>query len=235
VAKRKSVLREYIEIILVAALLFFFIRTDVVQAFRIPSESMEDTLLVGDFLLVNKFIYGARIPLTEIQLPPWRDPQPGDVLVFPYPRNPDQAFIKRCIAVEGQTVEIKDKVVYVDNEQVSDPSYAKFEDQTIKPAARSSRDNWGPKVVPKGRIFVMGDNRDYSSDSRYWGFVDKEAVVGKAFIIYWSWARQNIDPELLWSSSQPLESMASLVQILGYSIVHIPWRVRWNRIGRFIE
>lgn len=233
-ARNKSLLREYVEILLFTVLLFLFIRAEVVQAFRIPSESMEATLQVGDFLLVNKFIYGPGIPFTDIRMPAWRDPEPGDILVFPYPRNPAQMFIKRCIAVSGQKVEIRDKRVYVDDVMVENPPQVKFDDPSVRAAARSTRDNWGPKIVPAGALFVMGDNRDYSSDSRYWGFVDREDVVGNAFIIYWSWERQREDPELVWQSSRPLESMASLVYVLGYNIVHVPWRVRWNRIGRIV-
>ena len=233
-AKQKSVLREYTEIVLLTVLLFLFIRAEVVQAFRIPSESMEATLQVGDFLLVNKFIYGPGVPFTDIRFPAWRDPQPGDILVFPYPRNPAQMFIKRCIAVAGQKVEIRDKKVYVDDVLVQNPPQVKFEDATIRAPHRSTRDNWGPRIVPADHLFVMGDNRDYSSDSRYWGFVDRKEVVGNAFVIYWSWERYRDDPDLVWQSSSPLESMASLVYVLGYNIVHVPWRVRWNRIGRIV-
>lgn len=234
VSRRKSLVREYAEIIVFAVLLFSFIRTDVVQAFRIPSGSMENTLLIGDFLLVNKFIYGPRIPFTTINLPGIRNPQPGDVVVFPFPQNPEQDFIKRCVAIEGQTVEIKDKIVYVDGTPLAKPEEAKFEDPVVKPGVRSPRDNWGPKVVPPGHLFVMGDNRDFSSDSRYWGFVDRETVVGKAFIIYWSWDRQNLDPELNWSGSS-LENAGSFLQVVGYNIAHIPWRVRWQRIAHLID
>lgn len=235
VARQKSIFREYVETIVFAVLLFVVIKTDVVQAFRIPSGSMEDTLLVGDFLLVNKFLYGPQIPFTDIKLPGIRDPQHGDVIVFPYPEDPTKDFIKRCVAVEGQTVEVRDKVVYVDGRPVPDPPNAKHVDPMIVPEQRSPRDNWGPKVVPDGHAFVMGDNRDSSSDSRFWGFVDKRTVKGKALMIYWSWDRQPEDPTLLWSWSQPAQSFSSLTTVVGYNLAHTPWRVRWNRVGRLIE
>ncbi|MBM3263718.1 MAG: signal peptidase I [candidate division Zixibacteria bacterium] len=235
VSAQKSLLREYMEIIVFAVALFGFIRTDVVQAFRIPSGSMENTLLIGDFLLVNKFIYGPRVPFTDIRLPGLRDPRPGDVVVFPFPQNPEQDFIKRCIAVEGQTIEIRDKVVYVDGVKIDNPQAVKFDDPSIKPASRNTRDNFGPKIVPQGHLFVMGDNRDYSHDSRYWGFVDQETVIGNAFIVYWSWDRKSEDPELTWSGSNPVESVVSLAHVVGYNIVHIPWRVRWGRIADLID
>jgi signal peptidase I len=234
-SQQKSLLREYLEIIIFAVLLFGFIRTDVVQAFRIPSGSMEDTLLVGDFLLVNKFIYGPRIPFTDVRLPGWRAPRSGDVVVFPFPQNPDEHYIKRCIATAGQTVEIRDKAVYVDGVKMADPPHIKYDDPVSKPAARSPRDNWGPKVVPEGKMFVMGDNRDFSSDSRYWGYVDTETVIGKALIIYWSWDRRRDDPEMVWMSDRPFESATSLVYTVGYNTIHIPWRVRWSRLGRLID
>lgn len=233
--QQKSIFREYLETIVFAVLLFVVIKTDVVQAFRIPSGSMENSLLVGDFLLVNKFIYGPRVPLTDIKAPGLRDPEPGDVIVFPYPEDPDKDFIKRCIAIEGQTVEVRDKIVYVDGKPISDPVQAKHTESTILPRQRSPRDNWGPKVIPKDRLFVMGDNRDNSSDSRWWGFVDKQTVKGKAFVLYWSWDQQPGDPTLAWSWSQPAQSFASLTHVVGYNIIHTPWRVRWNRIGRLIE
>ena len=233
-AKQKSILREYTEIVLFTVIIFLFIRAEVVQAFRIPSESMEPTLQVGDFLLVNKLIYGPGIPFTEIHLPAFRSPEAGDILVFPYPRNPAQMFIKRCVAIAGQKVEIRDKRVYVDDKLLETPSYVKFEDPEIRAGVRSRRDKWGPKIVPAGALFVMGDNRDYSSDSRYWGFVDTNTVVGNAFIIYWSWERHHDDPSLSWDTSSPLESITSLAYVLGYNIVHIPWRVRWNRLGKIV-
>ncbi len=184
--RRKSLLHEYTEAILLALLLTFVLRSFVIQAFRIPTGSMEDTLLVGDFLFVNKFLYGAKIPFTDIRLPAIRPPQPGDIIVFRYPRDPGKDFIKRCIAVEGQVVEIKDKQVFVDG-VLRDEPYTKFTDQRVKRGTNDPRDNFGPERVPPGHLFMMGDNRDNSSDSRYWGFLDRDLIKGKAMFIYWSW------------------------------------------------
>ncbi len=234
-ARQKSLVREYAETFVFAVLLFIIIKTDVVQAFRIPSGSMEDTLFAGDFLLVNKFIFGPVIPGTDYKLPGIRDPQPGDVLVFPYPKDPSKDYIKRCVAIEGQVVEVRDKVVYVDGEVVDGPAYSKHTDSRIISGKRNTRDNWGPKVVGKDELFVMGDNRDNSADSRFWGYVDKNSVKGQAFIVYWSWEQQAEDPSLAWSWSQPAESFASLTQVVGYNLMHTPWRVRWSRIGRLID
>ena len=141
--RKKSVVREYIEAIVVAVALALVIRQFVVQAFRIPSGSMEDTLLVGDFLLANKFIYGPKIPFTDIRLPGIRRPKTGDIIIFKYPRNPKKDFIKRVIAIEEQRVEIKDKAVYVDGEPLPFPPKSKFTDRRILPREMSHRDNYG--------------------------------------------------------------------------------------------
>lgn len=188
--KKKSAVREYAEAIVVAVALALVIRQFVVQAFRIPSGSMEDTLLVGDFLMANKFVYGPKIPFTDIRLPGIRKPKAGDVIIFKYPRDPRKDFIKRVIATEGQRVEIKDKVVYVDGEPLPFPPKSKFTDRRILPREMSRRDNYGPIIVPKDALFVMGDNRDNSQDSRYWGFVPMRNVKGKAMILYWSWNKE---------------------------------------------
>lgn len=188
--KRKSVVREYVEAFVVAVALALVIRTFIVQAFRIPSGSMEDTLLVGDFLLANKFIYGPKIPVANIRLPGFRKPRLGDIIIFKYPRDPKKDFIKRVIATEGQTVEIRDKAVYVDGKEIPLPSKGKYTSQRVLPADMSTRDNFGPVQVPKDRLFVMGDNRDNSQDSRYWGWVPMENVKGKAMILYWSWNKR---------------------------------------------
>jgi signal peptidase I len=188
--KRKSTFREYVEAILIALLLALFIRTFVVQAFKIPSGSMLNTLLIGDHILVNKFIYGVKNPLNGNTWIPFKKPGRKDIVVFKYPVNPDQDYIKRVIGVEGDTIEIKDKKVYVNGElQVED--YAIFLDNKVLPANVQSRDNMGPITVPGNSLFVMGDNRDNSYDSRFWNFVDLKAVKGKAFILYWSWDKEN--------------------------------------------
>lgn len=184
--RKKRVIRETIESIVIALILALFIRTFVVQAFKIPSSSMEPTLLVGDHLLVNKFIYGIHIPFTDIRLFPFKKPERGDIIVFNFPKDPKKDFIKRVIAVEGDTVEIRDKKVYINGKPAEDP-HAFFAEETILPRVMDQRDNYGPVTVPKDSLFVMGDNRDRSYDSRYWGFVDIKDVEGKALIIYWSW------------------------------------------------
>lgn len=188
--KKKSMVREYVEAIVVAVLLALVIRQFVVQAFRIPSGSMEDTLLVGDFLLANKFVYGPTIPFTDIRLPGIRKPRMGDVVIFKYPRDPKKDFIKRVIATEGQRVEVKDKVVYVDGEILPSPPKSKFTDRRVLSRGISYRDNYGPVTVPGDAFFVMGDNRDNSQDGRYWGFVPMKNLKGKAMILYWSWNRE---------------------------------------------
>jgi signal peptidase I len=183
---RKSVLREYAEAIFIAVLLALFIRTFIVQAFKIPSGSMLPTLEIGDHILVNKFIYGVRNPFTGSILIPIGDPDRLDIIVFRYPVNPSQDFIKRVIGVGGDEVEIVDKEVFVNGERFEVPN-AIFLDERIIPANVQPRDNYGPHIVPAGSFFVMGDNRDNSHDGRFWGFVDANEVRGKAFMIYWSW------------------------------------------------
>ncbi len=182
--RKKSLVREYAEAFLMAVVFTIIIRTFLVQAFRIPTGSMEDTLLIGDFLFVNKFIYGAKLPLVDVRLPKVRAAEAGDIIVFRYPKDPSKDYIKRCVAVAGQTVEIREKLLYVDGELRDEP-FIKHTDRRM--FASAPRDNYGPVTVPPGHLFMMGDNRDNSADSRAWGFLDHNLVKGKALFIYWSW------------------------------------------------
>ena len=184
--KSRNVIREYVEAGVWAIALTLLLRAFVVQAFRIPSESMLDTLLVGDFLFVNKFEYGPKVPFTHIRLPGLRKPHTGDVIVFQYPQDPSKDYIKRCIATGGQTVELRHKQVYVDGVLQNEP-YAKHTTDVEDPAGYTPRDNYLPPTVPPGELFMMGDNRDNSNDSRFWGTVKMDLVKGRAMFIYWSW------------------------------------------------
>ncbi|MCA1784937.1 MAG: signal peptidase I [Desulfobacteraceae bacterium] len=183
-AKKKNAWRENIEAILIAIVIALFIRTFIVQAFKIPSGSMLETLQIGDQILVNKFIYGVKIPFTDGKvLIPFKDPRKGDIVVFKYPEDPSKDFIKRVVAVEGDTVSIVDKKLFVNGKPVENEPYAVYSNLP------THADDMKPIVVPENKLFVMGDNRDNSHDSRFWGFVDLSAVKGKAFMIYWSWNR----------------------------------------------
>lgn len=183
---KKSLVKEYAETIIIAILIALFIRTFIVQAFKIPSGSMKETLLVGDHILVNKFIYGVKIPFLRKTIVPVNDPQRGDIVVFIYPMDRSKDFIKRVIAVGGDTIEIRDKRIYINGEPYQD-GHGCYQDNLIIPRSIQPRDNFGPVTVPEGSLFVMGDNRDQSLDSRFWGFVELKDVLGKAFIIYFSW------------------------------------------------
>lgn len=191
--KKKSTFREYAEAIIVAVLLALFIRTFVIQAFKIPSGSMLPTLLIGDHLLVNKFIYGIRVPFNGKVLVPIKEPKSGDIIVFKFPKDRSIDYIKRVVGVPGDTIQVKNKKLYRNSKRIDDP-HAHFTSTIVLPAGVSPKDNFGPITVPEGKYFVMGDNRDNSSDSRFWGFVDKRDVLGKAIIIYWSW---DIDKPLI--------------------------------------
>jgi signal peptidase I len=184
--RTKSKIQEYVEAIIVAILIALFLRTFVVQAFKIPSRSMVPTLLVGDHLLVNKFIYGVKVPFLRKTFIPVTDPKRGDIIVFIYPKDRSKDFIKRVIGVGGDTIEIKNKKIFLNDKEYTD-TYGIYSDNVIYPGTIQPRDNFGPVTVPRGALFVMGDNRDESADSRYWGFVDLKDVEGKAMIIYWSW------------------------------------------------
>lgn len=197
-------LREYAEALIVALLLALFIRGFVVQAFKIPSESMLDTLLVGDHLLVTKFTYGIQWPFSTKVAVPMSDPKRGEIIVFRYPVDPDKDFIKRVIGVPGDVVEIKAQQVFV-NGQLQEEPYIRHTEPVAVPNPHmpevnaepdkyfdrnsfSWKRDWMPKTtVPPGHYFVMGDNRDHSYDSRFWGFVSREAIRGRALVIYWSW------------------------------------------------
>jgi signal peptidase I len=201
-SRAKSALREYLEAIVLAVALTVVIRGLVVQAFRIPSGSMEDTLLIGDFLFVNKMVYGSEIDigwadwrLVHYRFPAIHAPERGDVIVFRFPEDPSRDFIKRCVALEGQRVEIRDKVLYVDGLAQEEP-YVIHTDPRDLPRGTSARDNFGPIVVPKGHLFMMGDNRDNSLDSRFWGALPMDLLKGKAMFIYWSWDTTRGAPRL---------------------------------------
>jgi signal peptidase I len=188
--KKKGALRENIEAIIVAVILALFIRTFVVQAFKIPSGSMKDTLLIGDHILVNKFVYGVKAPFLKKTIIPINNPQREDIIVFEFPEDPSKDFIKRVVGIPGDVIEIRNKRLYVNGKAVKD-KHGIHKDPKIFSARQQPRDNLGPITVPESKLFVMGDNRDFSYDSRFWGFVDLVAVKGKAFIIYWSWDKEN--------------------------------------------
>jgi signal peptidase I len=188
--KKKHIVREYAESIIIAIILALVIRTFVVQAFKIPSASMEDTMLIGDHLLVNKFIYGIKIPFTDRRILKIRDPKRGDVVVFEYPEDPSKDFIKRVIGTPGDVVQVINKKVYVNGRIYINPHEVHKEPDNI-PEAQNPRDNTEPIKVPANSYFVMGDNRDRSYDSRFWGFVKNEKIRGLAFIKYWSWDKEH--------------------------------------------
>jgi signal peptidase I len=234
---KKSKFREYTEAIIIAVVLALLIRAFVVQAFKIPSGSMLETLQIGDHILVNKFVYGLKFPFSDDRFLIFTPPKRGDIIVFSFPKNKEKQectsfsqnlsarisnavshgnpfylfkddcrdFIKRVVGVGGDRIEIKDKKVYVNNVPLDEP-YAIYKDSNLDPAP-SPRDNFGPFTVPRRSLFVMGDNRDQSYDSRFWGIVDMSEIKGRAFIIYWSW---NGEGGLLD-------------------------KVRWNRLGKTIE
>jgi signal peptidase I len=188
-ARKKHIVREYAESIVIAIILALIIRTFVVQAFKIPSASMEDTMLIGDHLLVNKFIYGFKIPFVDGRFLKIRDPRRGDVIVFEYPEDPSKDFIKRVIGTPGDTVQVINKKVYI-NGKLYVNSHEVHKEPDIIPEAQNPRDNMEPIKVPADSYFVMGDNRDRSYDSRFWGFVKNDKIKGLAFIKYWSWDRE---------------------------------------------
>ncbi|MDD9304611.1 MAG: signal peptidase I [Desulfobacter sp.] len=203
-SKKKNVWRENIEAIVIAIIIALFIRTFIVQAFKIPSGSMLETLQIGDQILVNKFIYGVKIPFTHGKtLILGKNPQKEDIVVFEYPEDPSKDYIKRVIAVGGDTVEIVDKQLYVNDKRIVDQPWAVYRDDRIIPGQYTTRDNMKKITIPPKKIFVMGDNRDNSHDSRFWGFVDLRQVKGEAFMIYWSWNKDRFG-------------------------------IRWNRIGNLL-
>ena len=196
-------LGDWLKSIAIAFVLFLFIRATVVEAFKIPTSSMEGTLLVGDFLLVNKAIYGARIPGTDVTLPALAEPRRGDVIVFHPPHEPEKNYVKRVVGMPADTLEMRDKQLLLNGSPVWEP-YARYVDRqgdAVHPdmewqshhliaaptAYHPTRDNWGPIVVPDGRYFVLGDNRDNSEDSRYWGFVTRDQIRGRPWIVYYSY------------------------------------------------
>ena len=225
-------IRGSMELVRTAALIllfFFLVRSLVVEAFKIPTSSMEGTLLAGDFLLVNKAAYGAEIPSLGVSLPPFADPDRGDVIVFRPPHEPDKHYVKRLVGLPGDTLQMTDKRLFVNGQELAEP-YVRFVDpdgdavhpsmswqarylreRTTSGRYRPSRDNWGPLVIPPARFFVLGDNRDNSEDSRYWGLIARDAIEGRPWVVYYS--------------SEPRASG-------GLSILR---EVRWDRIGGLIQ
>ncbi len=224
---KKSTLREYFESIVIAVILALFIRTFVVQAFKIPTGSMEENLLIGDHLLVNKFVFGPTASRAERALLPIGSIARGNVIVFKYPEEPDRDFIKRVIGLPGETVEVKEKKVYINGQALNEP-YVHF----LQPPSGASefhevtsfdvRERYGPVTVPANHYFVMGDNRDNSQDSRYWGFLPRENVKGKALIIYWSYEADRQD----YQEEGPGAAVKGLVSVFA----HFFTRTRWDRM-----
>jgi signal peptidase I len=224
---RKSTAREYFESIVIAVILALFIRTFVVQAFKIPTGSMENNLLIGDHLLVNKFVVGPSATAIERALLPMTTIKRHDVLVFKYPEDPDRDFIKRVIGLPGETVELREKKVYI-NGQAQDEPFVHF----LQPPGGGNdlhevtsfdvRERYGPVTVPADQYFMMGDNRDNSADSRYWGFLRRDYIKGKAVVIYWSYEadREDYQDE---STGATLKGFVSV-------FAHFFTRTRWDRM-----
>ncbi|MDX1646718.1 MAG: signal peptidase I [Longimicrobiales bacterium] len=227
-ARASESLGDWLKSVAIAFILFLFIRATVVEAYKIPTSSMESTLLVGDFLLVNKATYGARLPGTDIELPALAEPRRGDVVVFHPPHEPEKNYVKRVVGISGDTLEMKNKQLFLNGSPLWEP-YARHLDRrgdavhpdmewqshhliaSTRTEYHPTRDNWGPLVVPEGRYFVLGDNRDNSEDSRYWGFVTRDRIRGRPWIVYYSY----IPPHPDSTSALPA--------------------VRWDRLGKRIR
>ncbi len=224
----KSVVREYFELIAETAVFVFFVMTFVVQAFQIPTGSMEPTLLVGDFLLVNKFVYSTpQFPLERLILPR-RDIHRQDIVVFKYPKELNKDFVKRVIAMEGEKVEIRDKQVYINDSLITEDYKVHNDTQVFTKNGYyryddTIRDNFGPVVVPPDHCFVMGDNRDNSMDSRYWSFLPRDNIKGRPWIIYFSY-RADRDAYLKTSFDDRLKKFVSFIP-----------KARWGRMLRVIR
>lgn len=213
----KPVWREYAETAAIALVAAVLMRIFVVSAYRVNSASMEDSLYEGDYIFVNKlaYEYGS-------------DPRVGDIIVFKYPNNPEKDFIKRVAALPGQTVQVADKITYVDGVVAHIPVHSKNSDKRIIPGDLSYRDNFGPYQVPEGQYFVLGDNRDDSRDSRFWGCVPHENLKGKAVFVYWSWQS---DPD---APGWEFPYVVDAVLWVGHGLFNFPTRTRWDRIGMSI-
>jgi signal peptidase I len=227
---KKSVVREYFESIVIAVILALFVRTWVVQAFKIPTGSMENNLLIGDHLLVNKFIFGPTPLAIGRALLPVRPVHRGDIVVFKYPEEPDRDFIKRVIGLPGETIELRNKSVHVNGQPLDEP-YVHFltppSNDYQEVTSYDVRERFGPVTVPQDQYFVMGDNRDNSQDSRYWGFLPRSYVKGKALLIYWSYESGRED--------YIDEGLGASIKRVGSVVTHFFTKTRWERLFRQIR
>jgi signal peptidase I len=225
---RKSLAREYLEAIVVAVILALFVRTFAVQAFKIPTTSMEPNLLVGDHLFVNRLVYSPSFGALEDGLLAKRDVRRGDVVVFRYPENPEKDYVKRVVGLPGETVEVRDKAVLIDGEPLDERGYAHFLDadpagEDLAEGLGRDRAPYGPARIPEGQLFVLGDNRDNSSDSRSWGLLPRELVKGRALFVYWSYAATREE----YRTSGALDWLRDTATALG--------RTRWDRFFHVIR
>ena len=226
-AYKKSTVREYFETIVIAVIMALFIRTFAVQAFKIPTGSMENNLLIGDHLVVNKFIFAPTASAFERFALPVRPIRRGDVVVFKYPEDPERDFVKRVIGLPGETLEVREKKVYINNQPLAEP-YVHYLEQPSSPSSRYEttatdlRERYGPVTIPEGQYFMMGDNRDNSQDSRYWGFLPRSYIKGRALMVYWSFE----------SDSQAYQEQGLLARLKGLVsvAVHFFTGTRWSRL-----
>ncbi len=229
---RKSTVREYFESIVIAVILALFIRTFVVQAFKIPTGSMENNLLIGDHLLVNKFVFGPAFGSFERALLPERSVRRGDVCVFKYPVNRERDFIKRVIGLPGETLEVRNKRVYINGKPLDEP-YVHFLEPPQSPSAYAEvtstdlRERFGPVTIPADKYFMMGDNRDNSEDSRYWGFMSRDDIKGQAAMIYWSYESTTEDYEQTGIGATIKDFYTVFTQFFT--------RTRWGRMFRIVH
>jgi signal peptidase I len=225
---KKSTAREYFESIAIAVILALFIRTFVVQAFKIPTGSMENNLLIGDHLLVNKFVYGPTLTGFEKAILPIDEIERFDVVVFKYPEEPERDFIKRVIGLPGETIELRNKQVFVNGRPLEEPHVRFLEPPGASVPGDADftdfdvRHRYGPVTVPEGQYFVMGDNRDNSQDSRYWGFLPREFIKGRALMVYWSYEADREDYQRTGLGDQVGGVVSTIAQFFT--------KTRWSRI-----
>ena len=225
-----STLKEFLKSAVVVIGASILVRSTVVQAYHVTSGSMEDTILTGDFVIADKITYGTQVPdrlpffetkVPSVRLPGFTDPEPGALVIIESPEDESKDLFKRCIAVAGQTIEIRNKVIYIDGSPFDNPPGVKNTDPRVLPARFIARDNYAPYKVPEGHIFVVGDNRDNSRDSRHWGLLPSHMVVGRAFGVYWS--------------CEPAPRPSSALAVAGGNVPNAFSRVRWERLGEWVH